>query len=167
MIALTVNHPTHQQCQNQSDTAPPVTTGRELDTTQPEPDNNENINTNATHSPRTIAIDDKSHAILAQLWITIAQPEEINIQFARLPNKLTVPLPNTTHSNPSGKYLHQPATTEEILRLPYNEQQQGLNSAKSGTTTLLDSTSMNGPGPMHTTGTISHTETSTTTTTNQ
>jgi len=69
--------------------------------------NDNNINRNVAQFPSMTPTDKKPDETLANMWILLAQLEEINTQFALLLDTLTIPKPTTTLSNPSGTHSNQ------------------------------------------------------------
>jgi len=94
-----IGHATNNQHKSQNDLAPSAMKQREVETT------------NVANTP------DKT---LAQLWIVLKQLEEINIQFARWLDTLTIKKTTTTPDNTPGNQTNlmdaPPATTPTIIQ---------------------------------------------------
>ncbi len=95
----TIGHATHNQHKSQTDSAPSAMKQREVEMTK---------------------TDNKSDTTLAQLRILLAQLEEINNQFARWLDTLTIEKPTTTPDNTRGNQMNPldapTATTPTIIQ---------------------------------------------------
>jgi len=100
-----VTHPLHN---SPADPASSATTTRELATTPMGSACNNSANLNNKQSPQQTQTDNKYDATLAQLWILLAQLEELNTQFALWLDTLTITKSIIKPKNTSGNRLHPP-----------------------------------------------------------
>jgi len=113
----TTHDSTKPKCKSHNDTAPPAITGSDLE--------NGKTRSNDTNSPRPTLIEDTPNTTLKRLWFLLKQLEEINIQFARLLDTLTIPKTSRPFSNSLAESLKPPdppiapmPTTATTLALP-------------------------------------------------